>query len=105
MRKGHKRTAFLVMVVLWASLLPVSAPAVLGADAGYGWQRQESGTTDVLNSVYALNEKSLWAVGQEGTILRGDGESWRKDPQSGMLPGVLLWGVNALDSAHVWAVG
>lgn len=41
-----------------------------------GWIEVDSGTTETLVSVWAASETDVWAVGERGTMLRYDGESW-----------------------------
>jgi hypothetical protein len=52
--------------------------------------------------VSAIDPGLAWAVGDDGTILFHDGDSWA--PQTGGTANILR-GVSALDSDHVWAVG
>lgn len=55
-----------------------------------------------LSSIWGTSDRSIWAVGQEGTILHWDGLRWRQqisDTSAG-LTGV--WGTSDSD---VWAVG
>jgi hypothetical protein len=78
-----------------ASNLPASSIALK-------WETQESGTTEGLGGVFALDTTHVWAVGGGGTILFYDGSSWKKQ-ESGVT--VELNDVFALDPTHVWAVG
>jgi photosystem II stability/assembly factor-like uncharacterized protein len=49
-------------------------------DGGVSWQRQDSGTTQWLDSVAFVTPQSGWTVGYEGTILHTEngGSSWQK---------------------------
>lgn len=94
----------LVAVVLLASLSGCGSDSV-PESLNYTWTRQGSGTDVVLNSVAALDNSHVWAVGQLGTVLFYDGNSWRTEVQPRSITEENLWYVFALDAQHVWAVG
>jgi hypothetical protein len=71
----------------------------------YKWTKMDSGVEEVLTSVYAIDDKNVWAVGRQGTILFYDGSSWQEDPQSGDVTIEDLWAITALDKDHVWISG
>jgi hypothetical protein len=71
----------------------------------YEWTRLDSGTTESLTCVYAIDDSNVWAVGRHGTILFYDGSSWQKDPQSGIVTTNDLYAITAVDKNHVWVSG
>jgi photosystem II stability/assembly factor-like uncharacterized protein len=66
------------------------------------WKSQESGTTNWLYGVSAVDATHVWAVGQGGKILFYNGANWSAQT-SGTTN--ILFGVFAVDATHVWAVG
>jgi photosystem II stability/assembly factor-like uncharacterized protein len=66
------------------------------------WKEQESGITDDLYGVNALDATHVWAVGDASKILFYDGVSW-DEQTSGVAAD--LYGVSAFDTTHAWAVG
>ncbi|MDY6794526.1 MAG: YCF48-related protein [Actinomycetota bacterium] len=74
------------------------------ADTNTGWYEQQSGTTEDLRGVSAVNASNAWAVGDSGTILKttDGGVNWISQ-ESGTTED--LWGVSSLDPNTAWAVG
>lgn len=59
-----------------------------------------------LHAVWAAAPDDIWAVGAEGTVLRGDGDGWRGEPLPGTLPaGAALLAVHGSGPDDVWLVG
>jgi hypothetical protein len=59
-----------------------------------------------LNDVVAISASDIWAVGSYGTPLEHwDGASWSLVPDPNAGGGTRLFGVAAVTSANVWAVG
>ncbi len=69
---------------------------------GSSWSGQPSGTTNILYGVGGGDGKSVFTVGQNGTILKWNGGSWTAQ-QSGT--GNSLQGVGGSDANNIWAVG
>jgi cysteine-rich repeat protein len=58
-----------------------AAGTILRATGGSeAWSTMPSGTTLLLNSVWGSSASNVFAVGDEGTILRFDGNSWTSFP-------------------------
>ncbi|MDH4475540.1 MAG: Calx-beta domain-containing protein [Verrucomicrobiaceae bacterium] len=89
---------------------PVAVNFALGGTAVNGtdydtigwWQPQSSGSTENLRAIWAANATNLWAVGDNGTILKGDGTSWTAQSSGTTEHLRSVWGTNA---TSVWAVG
>lgn len=66
------------------------------------WAKVDSPTVNDLNAIDFLEEKSAWAVGGRGTIIRWDGSDWKtvKSPTR-----QTLYSVKAVAEDDVWAVG
>lgn len=72
------------------------------SDGGVTWAFQNSGTTQVLNGVWASSSTDAWVVGNAGILLRWDGAAWTAY-NSGTTSNLnAVWGANA---SNVWAVG
>lgn len=71
---------------------------------GTSWRQQAAGKFKgvLLNSVYALGSRHVWAVGKGGTILFFDGSAWTRQ-KSGT--NVELKSVSAVNPSQVWAAG
>lgn len=71
---------------------------------GTSWKQQAARKFKgvLLNSVYALGSRHVWAVGKGGTILFFDGSSWTRQ-KSGTR--VELDSVSAVNPSQVWATG
>jgi photosystem II stability/assembly factor-like uncharacterized protein len=78
---------------------------VATSDGGQTWQPQASGTTNDLYSVYGSGDgKTLWAVGDRGTILHSaDGATWQ--PQTSGTTKYLVSVHGSGDGKTLWAVG
>lgn len=61
-----------------------------------------SGVTGYLWGIWGSSASDLWAVGDAGTILRGNGTTWTKVTSPTTQP---LYGVWGTSSTNVWAVG
>lgn len=82
----------------------LSGTAVNGTDydiIGW-WLPQSSGTTENLRAIWAANATNLWAVGDNGTILKGDGTNWTAQTSGTTEHLRAVWGSSA---TSVWAVG
>lgn len=66
------------------------------------WKKMSSPVTCNLYAISAIDSSHIWAVGDGGTIVFFDGNSWNIQ-ESGT--GGFLLGISALDPNHVWAVG
>ena len=105
----RNRTATLLVITL-ASLLLCLGLFLSCSDndtnplvPSFTWSEQrQSGGSQSLIDVSALDATHVWAVGHGGTLLFYDGNAWSAQ-DSGTT--VLLSGVSALDATHVWAVG
>jgi photosystem II stability/assembly factor-like uncharacterized protein len=74
-------------------------------DGGHTWEKQTSGTTMALESVYFLNPDLGWAVGWSGTILRSTdgGKKWQA-----VTTDAATWSINTVyfrDDKNGWACG
>jgi photosystem II stability/assembly factor-like uncharacterized protein len=85
-------------------------------DGGTNWAVRSSGVDTALYAVRFTDEQRGWIAGQEGVILRTEdgGKTWAKqvsnavfeDPkEKGNRQNLYLFGLNALDKDHAWAVG
>jgi photosystem II stability/assembly factor-like uncharacterized protein len=84
-------------------------------DGGRNWTRRESGVEDALYAVrFPGNGDSGWIVGQDGLALRSEdgGKTWNKQESNatfkdsdGTQKRAYLFGLDALDKDHAWAVG
>ena len=79
---------------------------LLTNNQGKNWIQKQSPTRRTLNSVYLLDQKTIWIVGHQSTVLRSkdSGESWTKikvldDPETSFLD--LLF----VDSSRGFIVG
>jgi photosystem II stability/assembly factor-like uncharacterized protein len=72
--------------------------------AGGDWEHLSSGDTDGLFGITSIGERTAWASGFDGTILKTTDGGARWSPQS---PGVTedLFSISAADLSHAWAVG
>jgi Calx-beta domain/PKD domain len=66
------------------------------------WLPQSSGSTENLRAIWAANATNLWAVGDNGTILKGDGTSWAAQTSGTTEHLRAVWGTS---TTSVWAVG
>ncbi|MDZ4405261.1 Calx-beta domain-containing protein [Prosthecobacter sp.] len=82
----------------------LSGAAVNGTDydtIGW-WLPQSSGSTENLRAIWAADAANLWAVGDNGTILKGDGTSWTAQTSGTTQHLRAVWGTSA---TNLWAVG
>lgn len=66
------------------------------------WQPQSSGTTQNLRAIWAANATNIWAVGDNGTILKGDGSTWTAQTSGTIQHLRAVWGTS---TTNLWAVG
>jgi regulation of enolase protein 1 (concanavalin A-like superfamily) len=93
-----------------ASDTPVAVNFTLGGNAVNGtdynvlgwWLPQTSGSTENLRAIWAANATNLWAVGDNGTILKGDGTSWTAQTSGTTQHLRAVWGTS---TTNLWAVG
>ncbi len=71
-------------------------------DAVSWWLPQTSGTAVNLNGVFVFNATNQWAVGDNGTILKGDGTNWTAQTSGTTQHLRGVWGSSA---TSLWAVG
>ncbi len=89
---------------------PLVVPFTLGGSAVNGtdydtigwWLPQSSGTTENLRAIWAANATNLWAVGDNGTILKGDGTIWTAQTSGTAHHLRAVWGTSP---TNLWAVG
>lgn len=82
----------------------LSGSAVNGTDydsIGW-WLPQSSGSTENLRAIWAADATNLWAVGDNGTILKGDGTNWTAQTSGTTEHLRAVWGSSG---TSVWAVG
>lgn len=93
-----------ILTSLFLIALPINTPHRTMATTLTGWQEQQSGTTEDLWGVSAVDANTAWAVGDNGTILKtiDGGVTWNSQ-KSGVTD--YLRGVVAVDSKTAWAVG
>lgn len=80
-------------------------------NGGLTWERQSSGTTEILWGIHCADKNTCWAVGSRGTIVHttNAGERWLglfsswKQQESGT--GATLNGVHFIDKNNGWVVG
>lgn len=80
-------------------------------NGGLTWERQSSGTTEILWDIHCVNKNTCWAVGSRGTILHttnggkewlGFSGGWKKQESN---TGADLYGVHFVDKDYGWVVG
>lgn len=82
----------------------LSGSAVNGTDydtIGW-WVPQTSGSTENLRAIWAADATNLWAVGDNGTILKGNGSTWTAQTSGTTQHLRAVWGTSA---TNLWAVG
>ncbi|MFO1437150.1 MAG: Calx-beta domain-containing protein [Verrucomicrobiaceae bacterium] len=82
----------------------LSGTAVNGTDydtIGW-WLPQSSGTAENLRAIWAANATNIWAVGDNGTILKSNGSTWTAQTSGTTQHLRAVWGTSA---TSVWAVG
>jgi hypothetical protein len=82
------------------TMIPVTTTTITTGD----WVLMESGTTENLGAVWGSSGKDVFAMGDNGTILHYDGNTWSKMQQNTLSTVDFLdrWGVS---STNVFAVG
>lgn len=73
-----------------------------GSETSYDWTRFESGTSEILRSVWASGANNAWAVGYSGTMLQWNGSAWSAVP-SGVAS--TLARVRGTSPTNVWVAG
>lgn len=94
-----------LFVVLATVVLFFSSQAVYGERDGTRatWTFQNPlPTGNELRSVWGADAKNVWAVGNDGTIVKWDGATWTKQVSVTTEP---LYGVYGTGPNNVWAVG
>lgn len=94
-----KRSFWGISIVFLATILAV--PTVRG-QAGGSWSKQYEGAN--ITNLFVQDDKTLWAVGENGTILhsKDGGRSWQKRYEGGM---GWLNSIYMVDKHLGWAVG
>ncbi|MBS1518966.1 MAG: T9SS type A sorting domain-containing protein [Bacteroidetes bacterium] len=77
--------------------------SVLNSDAQ--WIQQNSGTNVNLYDIEFLNEKTGWAVGDAGVVIKttNGGTNWINIPNPSNQYGGLMWSIQPIDSEYVYA--
>ena len=66
------------------------------------WESQPSGMMNGLRGVWGSDKDNMWAVSDNGTILKGNGTTWTLQSSGTKEPLNGVWGS---DKGNVWAVG
>ena len=92
----------ILVLGIWCSFLPRTS--VAKADTVTGWYEQQSGVSEDLWSVSAADAYTVWAVGNNGTILKtaDSGATWVAQASG---TGNHLRSVSAVDANIAWSVG
>ena len=90
------KKTILVLIILHCSLLIANAQ----------WIAQNSGTNENLYDIEFLNEKTGWAVGDAGVVIKttDGGANWINIPNPSIQYGGLMWAIQPIDSEVVYAV-
>src|SRR5665213_2892219 len=64
----------------------------------------ENPITDTINGICLINKKLGWAVGNNGLVMKYDGQTWNK-VQTGLAPNQNLMAVGFLNETEGWTVG
>ena len=67
-----KRLALVTFLVVGCS----SDSGSDGTDEGPQWAEMQSGVTADLNDIWGEGPDRIWAVGDDGVVIRFDGEKW-----------------------------
>ena len=70
------------------------------------WIQQNSGTNQNLYDIEFINEKTGWAVGDAGVVIKttNGGTNWINVPNPSIQYGGLMWAIQPIDSEVVYAV-
>src|SRR5258705_4385743 len=106
-RRGRGMKARWLLSLISAVLAPLMLTACHGGDSTAPntllvWSSVPSGTTEILFGIWGTSASDVWAVGNNGTILRYSGTSW-SSVSSGTTQ--LLVGVCGTSASNVLAVG
>jgi len=83
-------------------------------NGGSSWEQRPSGTESALYAVEMVDDKQGWIAGQEGLVLHtaDGGKTWQPQESNatfkdsdGSMRRAYLFGLDALDAQHVFAVG
>jgi photosystem II stability/assembly factor-like uncharacterized protein len=83
-------------------------------NGGASWSQVPSGTDEALYSVKLVDDQHGWIAGQDGLILHtaDGGKSWQPQQSNAIYQerneppeALYLFGVDAIDAEHAWAVG
>jgi photosystem II stability/assembly factor-like uncharacterized protein len=69
------------------------------------WKQITSNTTNKLEDIFVLDASHAWAVGDKGTIICYDGNSWSEPVESDPETSAHLYAVVAFNENDVWALG
>ncbi|MFZ1323505.1 MAG: YCF48-related protein [Ignavibacteria bacterium] len=69
------------------------------------WIQQNSGTNQNLYDIEFINEKTGWAVGDAGVVIKttDGGTNWINIPNPSVNYGGLMWAIQPIDSEYVYA--
>ncbi len=82
-------------------LIPARLPGACNANK-WCWEHPTP-SGNALLGVFGTSQNNVWAVGEGGTLLHYDGQSWLPDRQSGLYPN--LNAVYGFAPNDLWAVG
>jgi len=90
------RKIVLILLIIHCSLLIAKAQ----------WIQQNSGTNQNLYDIEFINEKTGWAVGDAGVVIKttNGGTNWINVPNPSSQYGGLMWSIHPVDSEVVYAV-
>jgi photosystem II stability/assembly factor-like uncharacterized protein len=71
-------------------------------DGGETWAQETSNTTESLNGMHAESASAVWAVGENGTIVKYSGSTWSVQTST---VSEELNAIHCADSSNCWAVG
>lgn len=97
-------TRKILLSAILALILVAAPPIPAKADTLTGWYEQQSGTTELLFGVSAVDAQTAWAVGAQGTILKTVDEGVTWSPQASGSTNWLL-SVAAFNSQIAWTSG
>ena len=107
MGKPHLKRTFLfsaTLILLAMLMVPMIAASPSVAAMPVGWYAQDSGVTEDLNAVEAVDAFTAWVVGDNGTIIKttDGGDNWLPQESGTSLN---LTDVSAVSGNTAWVVG
>ncbi len=75
-----------------------------GSDPNGSWSQIDSGTTRALHSLWARTPTEVWAVGERGTVLHYNGNSWAPETV-GVLSTYDLFSIWGSSDTNIWIGG